>query len=142
MLTRATTLLLFLSGCGLLPTEPLAFREYPLKDVDYAEAVDVVRTVTSRLFAEKFGGGFSIDWNEKAGNLSVSPIEIGGRRLRMHIHVERRGRDSVVEMFALVEHLQEGGLPRWGEHQQDVPFEKMLYEAYLVEVLDRRSGGG
>jgi len=142
MIRTGLVLSLLALGCGLLPAEPLAFREYPLKDVSYAEAVDVVRTVTKRTFAERFGGGFSIEWDDEAGNLAVSPIEIGGRRLRMHIHLEERGRDAVVEMFALVDRLQEGSVPSWGEHQQDVPFEEMLYEAYLVELLERRGEGG
>lgn len=139
-------LLLVLGGCGLFGSSPKAgFREYPLPGTSYEEAAEVVRTVTAREFTDLFGGGFTLDWDAEQGNLSVSPIyDDQDRRLRLYVKVSPRGPDTVLEMFALVEHLGQGSGPFavWGRPMQDVTLEERLYQAYLVELLDRHPGGG
>ena len=140
-------LLLSTLSCGLMfPPEPIDFREYPLPNVGYAEGVDIVREVTRREFTRLFGGGFSEDWDAENGNLLISPIEEPRRRLRMHVHVRDDARGTVVEMLALVEHLDDnlksGRL--WSDPKMDIPLEEVLYDAFLAEMLRRRgvSSGG
>lgn len=138
-------LLLCVASCGLLfPPAPIDFREYPLPDASYAESVSIVREVTRREFTRLFGGGFSEDWDAESGNLVISPIEESKRRLRMHLHVRAEGDGARIEMLALVEHLdanlESGRL--WARPMMDIPLEEQLYDAFLEELLRRRSARG
>ena len=131
------------SGCGLFGEEEhVTFREYALRGTNYEEAVDVIQTVTKRLFVELFGGGFSFDWDASSGNLQVSEILRENRRMTLYVKVSPRGDDTIVEMLAHVESLlaASDGTPEWGQSQQDVPLEEKLYRAYLNELVERRSG--
>jgi len=134
-------LVLLVTGCGLLfPPEPVGFREYELRGVSYEEAQSIVRQVTARVFAERFGGGFSIDWDDEQRNLKVSPVYDASRRLLMYIHLVPGDGATTVEMLALVEHIVDESDPAamWGEPKQDVYFEQTLYDAFLVELLERQ----
>ena len=83
---------------------------------------------------------FEYQQNQPNGNLTISPIEEPRRRLRMHVHVEAASDGTLVEMLALVEHLdanlESGRL--WARPMMDIPLEEKLHEAYLAEMLRRR----
>ena len=52
---------------------------------------------------------------------------------------EFKSRDTVVEMFALVEHLDPNARPGhiWTRRMQDVYLEEALYDAFILESVDR-----
>jgi hypothetical protein len=132
-------LVLALSGCGLFSRQdPIGFRNYPLRDVSYAEAISIVQTATRDVCTERFGG-VTLTWFPETGNLTVDPIVAGSRRLRLYIHVQPDGDGVNVEMFALVEHLVSGGHDiGYTQPMQDVPFEETLAAAFVAELLRRR----
>lgn len=135
------SLLLLVVGCGLLfPPDPIGFRDYPLEGVSYEEAQSIVRQVTARVFAERFNRGFSISWDDEKGTLQVSPVYQDSRRLRMYIHLVPGEEATTVEMLALVESVVDHQNPAemWGDRKQDIYFEETLYDAFLVEMLERR----
>lgn len=135
-----------LSGCGLLGagSGELGFRTYPLPDVPYAEAVQLVPDVVRQFYAERFtgAGGFSLDWDPVSGNLRASPVIAGDRRMRLYLVIEPAGAGTQLELFALVETLDEASVagPQWTRPMQDVPLEEQLYEVILAEHLRRRDG--
>lgn len=134
-----------LPGCGLTQThEELDFRTYPLPEVPIAQAPDLVIDATRAFYRDRFGtsGGFTLDWDEELGNLKASPVLAGRRRLRLYLSVQKEGAGSVVEMFALVETLDEAtpGLQSWVLPQKDVFLEEQLYEAILAEHIRRSRG--
>lgn len=131
---------LLLTGCGLLPADPIGFRTYPLKDTPIEEAVVVVNDVTRR-FAVEHWGGIGMAWDPEARNLVLDPVFNGRQRMRLHIHVEPSGADTNVEMFALVEDLRtDAAKVGWTDAKQDVPLEEALYQAYIAELVARREG--
>ena len=133
--------LLLASGCALLsPPEPVGFRSYVLRDVSLDEACALVREVTRREANDLFGG-VGITWDGRLRNLSLDPIYAGSRRMSLFVHLEADGPDVDVQLFALVETLQPGAAPAWGQPQQDVPLEERLYRAYVAELLARRQQG-
>ena len=95
------------------------------------------------LRVERFGRGFDTRWDPDLGNLTISPLYEPTRRLRMYIKVLPHGNDTMVEMFAVVEQIQDdfstGTL--WSDPVPDLVLEKELYEAFLLELMDRRGGG-
>jgi hypothetical protein len=137
-------LVLTLGGCGLLPQEPIGFREYRLLDTSYDDAVDIVQRVTKQYYTEKFGGSFSMQWDAPRSNLDLSPIEAGSRQMTLFLHLVPSGGDTVVEMFAVVKSLDDGpgGLLQWVDPKQDVHLEETLYEAFLKARLDLGPVGG
>jgi hypothetical protein len=137
----ALAALLTAAGCGLLfPSPGPGFRQYPLKGVGFLEAESLVRDVTARVFTERFGGGFTIEWDEDQANLLISPVYEPTRRLRMFLHLLPDADGTVVEMLALVEHLDDGSAPGalWTRPMQDVPFEETLYEEFILEAMRRK----
>lgn len=132
--------LLLAGGCGLfLSSPPPGFRQYPLAGVGLVEAEEIVREVTARVYGERFGGGFTIDWDPGRANLDVSPVHEGQRRMRLFVKLVPEADGTLVEMLALVEHLDASGGGRlWTRPMQDVPFEELLYEEFILEVLARR----
>jgi hypothetical protein len=141
-MTRCALFLLCLSvtSCGLLfPAEPPHFREYLLKGVPYEEAVPLVYDVVHRELSWK-GVGFEMTWEEDLGNLSVSPITLeGGLQLTMYIKLLPRENDTMVEMMALVNQLMPNARPGqiWAQPKQGVDFEEDLYDAFILESVDR-----
>jgi hypothetical protein len=132
-------------GCGLTQThEELDFRSYPLPEVSIAQAPDLIIETTRAFYRDRFGGagGFTLDWDEELGNLKASPVLAGRRRLRLYLSVQQEGAGSVVEMFALVETLDEAspGMQNWILPQKDVYLEEQLYEAILAEHIRRSRG--
>jgi len=138
---RMGLLALLIVACGLVPNDDLRFRTYPLVDVPYAEAVPLVRSVAREFYAQRFAnaGGFTFDWDESTGNLRASPIVAGNRRMRLYLTLTPQGNHTMLEIFALVESLQDAsaGLQTWVDPQVDVAFERTLYEAILTEHLKR-----
>ena len=66
VLDESRTMLAFigLPGCGLLfPGKPLNFREYPLRGVEYSDAVALVQDVIVHEFNRRFGGSFETTWD-------------------------------------------------------------------------------
>ena len=139
MLRIVLTVCLLLSGCGLIPPEPIDFRAYPLEHVPPAEAVDLVRDVAHDIFTARFGGGFDMSWDAAQQNLTVGPVEEGQRRLTLHLVLTPKGEGTLLEMLALVESMgrADTGMIAWGRPKQDVYFEEKFYEAILEEQLDR-----
>lgn len=142
MTRRWCWLVLLAASCGLIPPDPIDFRTYPLVDTPYAEAVDLVRTVTHDRFTALFGGGFSMVWDGERGNLTAGPIEADQRRMTLHVTLLPRGADTDVEMLALVEHMtrKDTGMFDWGDPKQDIHFEERLYQAFLAAQLDAALG--
>jgi len=131
---------LLLTGCGLLPGDPLGFRTYPLKDTTLPEAAQVVHDAT-RVYALAHFGGIGMTWDPVEHNLVLDPVYDGQRRMKLYIHLEVNGPDVNVEMFALVETLRsDAGAVGWGDPMQDVPLEKELYQAYIAALVARRGG--
>jgi hypothetical protein len=132
--------LLLLAGCGLIPPDPIGFRPYPLLDTSVEEAVVVVNDVTRRFAIERFGG-IGMAWDPELRNLVLDPVFNGRQRMRLHIHVEPDGADTVVEMFALVEELRtDMAKVGWTDPKQDVLLEEKLYQAFVAELVARREG--
>ena len=130
--------LLLLAACGLFPPDPIGFREYPLRDTPVDEAIVVVNDVTRRFAVERWGG-IGLTWDPQSRNLVLDPVFNGRQRMRLHIHVEPAGMDTIVEMFALVEELHtDAAAVGWTDPKQDVPLEEMLYQAYVAELVARR----
>lgn len=129
-----------LPGCMLFE-ERVNFRTYELRQIEYDQAVALVREVTGRFCTDLFGG-VGITWDAEARNLTVDEIYEGNRRMKLYVHLEPVSDGVDVELLALVHTLQGGGGPDlWGEPQKDVTLEQMLYDAYLSAWLDLRSGG-
>lgn len=145
MITIRALLLTCLSlcaGCGLLGNDGIDFREYPLRDVGYDDAVEIVRDITQEFYAEHFSelGGFSLAWDELAGHLKASSITQADRRMTLYLTLESRNWGTAIQMLALVEHLDQSGIGgvSWGNAQQDVFLEQRLYREFLDEVVRRR----
>jgi len=136
----AVVLACALVGCGLLPPQEIGFREYPLPDTPYAEAVELVQRVVKDVYTQRFGGSFSMQWDAPRGNLDLSPIEIGDRRMTLYVHLVPAGDDTIVEMFAVVKTLDDGpgGTLQWIEPKQDVHFEERVYEDLLAALTASR----
>jgi hypothetical protein len=138
------TCLCLCTGCGLLFSDELEFREYRLRDVGYDDAVEIVRSVTQQFYVERFTelGGFTLDWDAPTGNLKASPVNSGDRRMTFYLSLEAHSWGTAVNMLALVEHLDQGGIGvvAWGNAQQDVFFEQALYSEFLEEIVRRREG--
>jgi hypothetical protein len=131
---------LMLAGCGLLPSDPLGFRTYPLKDTTLPEAAQVVNDAT-RIFALDHFGGIGMAWDPVEHNLVLDPVYDGTRRMKLYIHLEPVGPDVNVEMFALVETLRsDAGAVGWGDPMQDVHLEEQLYQTYIAALVARRGG--
>ena len=138
---RAALLLAVLAclpGCMLFE-EQVDFRSYPMRQIGYAQAVELVREVTGRFCTERFGG-VGITWDAEGRNLVVDEVYDGRRRLKLYVHLEPVADGVDIELLALVHTLQSGGGALWGEPQKDVTLEQMLYDAYLAAWLDLRSG--
>ncbi len=128
------------ASCGLF-SEGIGWRSYPLRQIETAEAIELVRDVVRDFCTQRFGG-VGIEWDAELRNLRVADINEGERRLSLRLHIEPADDGVDVEMFALVQTLVPGTPPRiWGNPQQDVPLEELLYEAILAEYLERRAGG-
>lgn len=140
---RALLLLVTVAACGLLPAaDDLDFRSYPLPDVPFAAACELVPAVTRDFYRERFTslGGFSIDWDEATGQLRASPITAGARRMRLYAVLSPAGAGSNLDLFALVETMADADLggATWGRPQKDVHLEEQLYAAVLQAWLARR----
>jgi hypothetical protein len=135
-------LLVASAGCGLLmQPDPIGFRTYVLKDVDYEQAVSIVREIT-RDEANRLFGGVGLTWDPRQGNLTMDPVYDSTRRLRLYVRLTPVPPDVHVEMFALVDHLQSSTTGvGYTRPMQDVPFEEMLFDAYVAELLQRRESG-
>jgi len=138
------TCLTLCTGCGLLGNDDIDFREYPLRDVGYDDAVEIVRNVTQEYYADNFSelGGFSLEWTELAGTLKALSVTQANRRMTLYLSLEARIWGTAIQMLALVEHLDQGGVGgvSWGNAQQDVFLEERLYREFLDEVVRRREG--
>ncbi len=135
-------LLLALTGCGLFfPPDPIDFRPYTLEDVSYEQAVDLVQGVVVKEFQQRFGGGFETDWEPGTGNFTVSGVQDGNRGLTLYVKLVSQGADTVVEMLAVVRGVNLGGVPgqAYVEPQQDVYLEELLYDAMVLEAVNRRA---
>jgi hypothetical protein len=129
-------------GCGLLTRDvPLGFRTYTLQDVDYAESLDLVHEALRKFAVTRFGGvGITVDAAE--GNIELDPVYEGRRRMWLYLQLLPRPPHVDLEMLALVEHLQTGeggGAVGWTRPMMDVPLEEAVYQAVLVELLERRA---
>jgi hypothetical protein len=135
--------LVFATGCGLVPPDPIGFRTYALRDVGYEEGVSLVYDVTREFVLDRFGG-IGITWDPVSRNILVDEVHDGRRRMKLYIHLEPDGPDLNVEMFALVETLSTDGGEDvgWSSPMQDVPLEEALYQACVAELLARRDGAG
>jgi len=137
-------LLLALAGCGLLfPPDPIDFRPYTLEDVPYDQAVDLVQTVLVQEFQQRFGGGFETDWEPTSGNFTMSGVRDGNRALTLYVKLVAQGADTVVEMLAVVRGVNLAAVPgqAYVEPQQDVHLEEVLYDAMVLEAVNRRTPG-
>ena len=137
-----TLLLCCTTGCGLFSGDRLEFREYPLRGVAYSEAFDLVNDVTREFYVERLSvlGGFDVTADKQSGLLKVRPVVDGNRRMSLFMALEPRGPDTMVAMLALVEHLEHGniGAVAWTNPLPDIPFEELLYRAFLQELIGRR----
>lgn len=130
--------LLLLAACGLVPPDPIGFRQYPLRDTSYAEAVTVVNDVTRKYALDHFGG-IGIAWDASTSNLTLDPVYDGRRRMKLYLHLVPAGADVTVEMFALVETLRtDAGKVGWTDPMQDVPLQDALYQAFVDALVARR----
>lgn len=139
MLRVLLTVCLLLPGCGLIPPAPIDFRAYPLADVPPSEAVGLVRDVVHDVFTARFGGGFSMAFDDEQKTLTAGPVEVDQRRLTLHLVFTPLGEGTTLEMLALVESMgrADTGMIAWGRPMQDVYFEEKLYEAIIEEQLER-----
>ena len=128
-----------LTGCGLMPADPIDFRTYPLPETSYAEAEQVVRDVTARWFTSRMGG-MEVTWDADQRNMSLGVIQ-DTRKLDLMIHLDELPDGANVEMLALVRHAIKGAVPpRYGEAQMDVFLEQTLHQAWVDELRARRAG--
>ncbi|MFT7463772.1 MAG: hypothetical protein ACI9EF_002119 [Pseudohongiellaceae bacterium] len=133
-----------LTGCGLFSGDSLDFREYPLREVGYSDAFDMVHEVTRDFYSENLAilGGFDVAADKQTGLIKVRPVVDGNRRMTLYMTLEPRNWGTAVAMLALVEHLDDGsvGAVAWSRPLSDVSFEELLYRAFLEETIRRREG--
>lgn len=135
-----SVLLVSLAACS--SPDPVDFTTYSLGEVSLAEASDVVRTVTRDFAAERFGSR-QVFWDGETRNLSLEPVYDEQRRMTLYAHVARNEADdgTDVELLALVEFLLVGTLSvEWGDPKKDVYLEQLLHQAYVDEIVARRTG--
>lgn len=144
-MVRALLLLLAMTpACGLLfPGDPLDFRDYPLEGVSYQEAVDILQVVIVQEFNQRFGGGYETDWEPETGNMVVEGIRDDTRTLTLYVKLVPDGDDTTIEMLALVRPVNIPTLPhaKGQRPMQDVRFEEVMYDAFVIEALKRVGAG-
>ncbi len=143
-MTRALLLLLTaLSGCGLFQKDLLDFRTYPLEGVGYEDAVALVQEVVVQEFGARWGGGFELDYDPDTGNLVVTGISDETRTLTYYVKIVPRGDDTLLEMLALVRPAVPPGVPGAprAAPMQDVRFEEVMYDAFVLESVKRFGPG-
>ena len=144
-MVRALLLLIAVfPGCGLLfPGDPLDFRDYSLEGVSYQEAVDIVQDVIVQEFSERFGGGFETDWEPETGNLVVDGVRDDTRTLTLYLKLVPEGDGTKIEMLALVRPVIVPTMPHTTRQRplQDVRFEELMYDAFVLEALNRKGAG-
>jgi len=127
-------------GCGIvMPNPPLDFRQYPLKNVSYEEAVSIVNDMVVTEFNRRFGGGFETAWDVEQVNLRIDGVQNDQFALTMYIKLEPDGDDTIVEMLALVKEVSRKPLPgqEWEKPKQLIELEEALYDAFILESLNR-----
>jgi hypothetical protein len=127
-------------GCGLLlPGDPLDFRDYTLEGVPYQEAVGLVQDVIVQEFSVRFDVGFETDWEPDTGNLIVDGVRDDTRTLTLYLKLVPEGGNTKIEMLALVRPVIVPGMLSTGKQRplQDVHFEEVMYDAFVLEALNR-----
>ena len=133
-------LMAVLPGCGLLlPGDPLDFRDYTLEGVPYQEAVGLVQEVIVQEFSSRFDVGFETDWEPDTGNMIVDGVRDDTRTLTLYLKLIPEGENTKIEMLALVRPVIVPGMMATAKQRplQDVHFEEVMYDAFVLEALSR-----
>jgi hypothetical protein len=78
-------------------------------------------------------------WDPEQGNLMLDPVFAGPRRMKLYIHLEPKGPDVDVQMFALVETMSGSGSDiGWTDPKQDVHLEDDLSRAFVAALKEKQ----
>ncbi len=138
---RALLLVLaLLPCCGLVQSDQvLDFSPYPLKGVGREAAVHLVNEVVLQEFHALFGGGYETKIDRKTDTMEVTWAGDESRTLTLYVNFVPGDGETIVEMLALVRHVQVPGMPGGSRMppQKDLILEQQLYDAFVLEAVKR-----